>query len=202
MIYDIGAFVRWDGEAVAKERIAYLRNETKKAGFPNVHLQVLCFSFRPQDPDCCQVNLGADSMSIYNWLYKTSSRLNSKTEPELTYRQWGEMSMKAADAAKAAAVKIGAVYFPNLTVGWDTNARYPQNERRNIVHNANPEDFEYFAGQVKKWADANIPAEMPKLITVNSWNEWTEGTYLEPDDKFGYGYLNALWRVFGTKQSR
>jgi hypothetical protein len=44
--------------------------------------------------------------------------------------------------------------------------------------------------------DANVPSGMPKLITVNSWNEWTEGTYLEPDDKFGYAYLNALWKVF------
>ena len=33
-------------------------------------------------------------------------------------------------------------------------------------------------------------------ITINSWNEWTEGTYLEPDDKFGYGYLDALGKVF------
>ena len=202
MIYDIGAFVRWDGEAVAKERIAYLRQETKKAGFPDVHLQILCFAFCPSDPGCCQIDLGADSMSIYNWLYKTSSRLNSKTEPELNYRQWGEMSMMAADVAKTAAAKMGAVYFPNITVGWDTNARYPKDERRNIVHGSNPADFEDFARQVKAWADANIPADMPKLITVNSWNEWTEGTYLEPDDKFGYGYLNALWRVFkGGKDS-
>ncbi len=196
MIYDIDGFIKWDGEAVARERIDYLRSEVKKAGFPNLHLQILCSAYFPHEPDCCQIDLGADSMSIYNWRYKTASRLESKTEPELTYRQWGEMSMKAADSAKAAAAKMGAVYFPNITVGWDTNARYPKNERRNIVHGANPADFEDFARQTKTWVDANIPTGMPKLITVNSWNEWTEGTYLEPDDKFGYGYLEALRRVF------
>ena len=53
-----------------------------------------------------------------------------------------------------------------------------------------------FARAARDWDDANVPKGMPKLITVNSWNEWTEGSYLEPDDRFGYGYLNALWRVF------
>ena len=70
------------------------------------------------------------------------------------------------------------------------------------MNGANPKDFENFARQIKAWADANIPADLPKLITINSWNEWTEGTYLEPDDKFGYGYLDALRRVFVLEQER
>ena len=38
---------------------------------------------------------------------------------------------------------------------------------------------------------------MPKLVIINSWNEWTEGSQLEPDDKNGYDFLNATARVFG-----
>jgi DNA-binding transcriptional MerR regulator len=38
--------------------------------------------------------------------------------------------------------------------------------------------------------------EQHKLVTVNSWNEWTETSYLEPDNLNGYGYLEAVKRVF------
>ena len=33
------------------------------------------------------------------------------------------------------------------------------------------------------------------LVTINSWNEWTETSYLQPDDLYGYGYLEAVRRV-------
>jgi hypothetical protein len=39
--------------------------------------------------------------------------------------------------------------------------------------------------------------EQHKRVTVNSWNEWTETSYLEPDNVNGYGYLEAVKRVFG-----
>ena len=46
----------------------------------------------------------------------------------------------------------------------------------------------------KEYVDTHdLPAP---LITINSWNEWTETSYLQPDDLYGYGYLEAIKRVF------
>ena len=41
--------------------------------------------------------------------------------------------------------------------------------------------------------------DAPRIITVNSWNEWTEGSYLEPDKTNGFGYMDAVKGVFGGK---
>ena len=46
------------------------------------------------------------------------------------------------------------------------------------------------------FAQAGLHPGQPPLITINSWNEWTESSYLEPDDLYGYGYLEAVKRVF------
>ena len=35
------------------------------------------------------------------------------------------------------------------------------------------------------------------IVTINAWNEWTEGSYLEPDETHGMSYLAAIEDVFG-----
>jgi len=36
----------------------------------------------------------------------------------------------------------------------------------------------------------------PRILNINCWNEWTEGSYLEPDTKNGMKYLEAVQAVF------
>ena len=38
----------------------------------------------------------------------------------------------------------------------------------------------------------------PRILNINCWNEWTEGSYLEPDVVNGLKYLEAIRDVFGA----
>lgn len=71
-------------------------------------------------------------------------------------------------------------------VGFDDSPRQGKNGR--IIENASPERFRvYLAELIAK----NI-AHNNELIFLNAWNEWGEGTHLEPDEKYGYGFLEAV----------
>ena len=64
--------------------------------------------------------------------------------------------------------------------------------RPGIVTNNTPANFEKALRAAKRFADETGVS----LITVNSWKEWTETSYLQPDTLYGYGYLEAIRRVF------
>lgn len=87
-------------------------------------------------------------------------------------------------------------YFAHVSVGWDTNPRYPAGTVTETVTNATPAKFAVALERARAWTDAHTRPGVPKLITVNSWNEWTEGSYLEPDETFGFGYLDAVRKTF------
>ncbi len=66
--------------------------------------------------------------------------------------------------------------------------------REAVVHRGNtPESFGAYLQEAKGYVD-DRPGQ-PPLILINAWNEWVEGAYLEPDMKWGYGYLEAVKKV-------
>lgn len=87
--------------------------------------------------------------------------------------------------------------IPSAFVDWDNTPR--KMERGSVCIGANPDKFEaYFEKLVYK----TIHEYKQDKVFVFAWNEWAEGGYLEPDKKFGYGYLKAIKNVvdkYGTK---
>ena len=60
---------------------------------------------------------------------------------------------------------------------------------KEIIDGASPEKFQRYLSKQITRAKKSHGCE---FIFVNAWNEWAEGTYLEPDKKHGYAYLEAV----------
>lgn len=72
---------------------------------------------------------------------------------------------------------------------WDNSPRRSYNST--IIAGATAEKFGlYMKHLYRKAKKNNCP-----MIVINAWNEWAEGAYLEPDEKNGYGYLEAIKRI-------
>ena len=61
--------------------------------------------------------------------------------------------------------------------------------RGSFYEGTSPEKFEYYFGKLLQRTKDVYKKDM---IFVFAWNEWAEGGYLEPDEKNGYGYLEAI----------
>jgi hypothetical protein len=66
-----------------------------------------------------------------------------------------------------------------------------------ILQNDTPEAFKIALEKAKVFLEKR--SEELQILTINAWNEWTEGSYLEPDEQYGYGRLEAIKAVFGKK---
>jgi len=202
-IYDLAAMLRsLDGFDGMRDAFAWFRAKTKAAGFPDLHLNQVYWNFgilpgeqAMRFPGEALTSLGFDSITSYVWVHHV--RLETFPETDFTrifqqYLSFWEQTEK----------EIGLPYFPNASVGWDSSPRTVQSE---IFTNAGypfsscirgnaPGAFQHTLEVIKQRMNRS---GAPKILTINSWNEWTEGSYLEPDTQYGLGYLDAIRNVFG-----
>lgn len=79
--------------------------------------------------------------------------------------------------------------FRSVTPMWDNTARKKNNGT--IFVNSSPEKYGVWLRRAINQAVKTAHTEDEKIVFVNAWNEWAEGAYLEPDEKYGYAYLEA-----------
>ena len=87
--------------------------------------------------------------------------------------------------------------YPTLIPNWDHTPR--SGKRGYLFHNSTPELFEKHCEEVLSYV-INKP-EKHQIVFLKSWNEWGEGNYMEPDLRYGKGYINALKKAINKKIS-
>jgi hypothetical protein len=75
-------------------------------------------------------------------------------------------------------------------VDWDNTPR--KKEKGFLINRASPNKFEHY---LKKQINNVNNNYLNDMIFLFAWNEWAEGGYLEPDEKYQYQYLEALKRA-------
>lgn len=78
-------------------------------------------------------------------------------------------------------------YVPGAFVDWDNT---PRKENRGfVIEEATPDKF---AAYLKKQLERAKSVYESDYLFLFAWNEWAEGGYIEPDERYQYGYLEAI----------
>lgn len=201
-VYDVKKFVEGFGSLEAtKSAMNRMREKAITAGLKGVHWNLVAWGNpilpvekAPKNTSELIRMLGFDSATSYVWIHHTElpeTQTDYNWVRDSYFTHW-----------KKAKNEYGVPYFPNVTMGWDptprcdlksewANVGYPF---MNTIKNNTPENFKLALQQTKEMLLAD-PAG-PRILNINCWNEWTEGSYLEPDRVNGMKYLEAVKQIF------
>lgn len=78
--------------------------------------------------------------------------------------------------------------YPVVLPNWDNTPR--SGMRGLVLHNATPELFRKHLRQALDAVDGRRDED--KIVFLKAWNEWAEGNYVEPDQKWGHQWLEVI----------
>jgi len=178
------------------------RQRVHAAGLGKLHLNAVAWGIKalPGEEKITDANellsrLGFDSVTSYTWVHHQPL----SSFPSTSYAAVREASVRDYERF---ASKYKLPYYPNVTMGWDPSPRTVQSDVYEnlgypftpILEGNTPEEFRKALMQAKNFLDKGLIT--PRIVTINAWNEWTEGSYLEPDTQYGMAYLEAIRDVF------
>jgi hypothetical protein len=208
-IYDIATFVAgMGGTEGARSALDRFREKAVAAGVGRPHLNVIVTDsgILPgertlEDARSTAAELGADSTTSYVWIHHYEPSTHGF--PQGSY---SEAAQANQDVWRRHRETPGPRYHPNVTVGWDASPRTVQSETfenrgypwNAVLDGATPEAFENALSSAREYVGTGDPGDT--MITINAWNEWTEGSYLLPDMTYGLRYLEAIRNVFARPE--
>jgi hypothetical protein len=177
------------------------RAKAVAAGLPGLHLNAVVWGQpilpgeqKPADAAQLVKDLGFDSVTSYVWIHHVllpELQTDYNEVRDTYFRYWSEAERR-----------FDVPYFPNVTMGWDSSPRAHQDDEfdnvgypfMNTIGGNTPERFKEALARTKRRLLSR--PDGPRILNINCWNEWTEGSYLEPDTVYGMQYLEAVRDVF------
>ncbi len=177
-----------------KRTAAIWREEAERAGLPGIYL---CRVERmpPDHADPAEIGFDAgvefqpDHMRVGGFVTgSTGARILRRiVRPEHPFRHNQIYSYDDLVERSLAQPQPGYVRFPCVTPSWDNSSRRKQ--WATIFVGSTPEKYGGWLEQtLRRFQPCSSDAD---LVFTNAWNEWAEGNHLEPDQRWGLGYLEA-----------
>lgn len=79
--------------------------------------------------------------------------------------------------------------FRGVNPSWDNTARRKSNST--ILYGSSPLGYQQWLFNAIQDTTKRFSNPDERIVFVNAWNEWAEGAHLEPDQRYGYAYLEA-----------
>jgi hypothetical protein len=206
-LYEIGSLLEGlGGVDEAVDALTWFRQVVRDAGHPGLHLDAVVWGFGVlptavvvESPSALISTLGFDSATSYVWIHHTDVGAH-----RFPAGDWADVRRDAYRDYERYARELPVPFHPNVTVGWDSSPRTAQDrpfQRGGYpwipTWDPDPAQFREGLEDAARFLREH-PTEHP-VLTINAWNEWTEGSALLPDTHHGMGFLEAVRSVFGPR---
>jgi GT2 family glycosyltransferase/glycosyltransferase involved in cell wall biosynthesis len=174
------------------------REECRIAGIGEIHLCSVRFGLEGLDGDP-----GLHSLDSYVSFPPHELKFEDhRNEVSHLVKGFGG-TLYSYDAAMKSDIERFSKGYPwpihrGVMMGWDNTARRLKDSR--IFYGCTPLKFRSWLNAIKEQENL-FNRSNESLLFINAWNEWAEGTTLEPDQRFGTSYLDATYSVLGSKKS-
>ena len=189
-IFKLMDFVQNFGELGAKALLDEFRERVHNTGLGELHINAVDTFQDKIDTGRIIKKLSVDSVGYHGWNKPSpAAGLTINYETLLPY------NLEVFDKAK---ILYGIDIIPSVMCGWDSSPRTVQSDTydpyagypfSHVVINNTPQAFQNALAAVHKKTKEN---GFLNVMTIMAWNEWTEGSYLEPDEECQYAMLEAL----------
>ena len=194
MIFQLPDLIRGlGGIQETAEALTWLKDESKRAGLDGLHLQVKLLKDTKQSILDVDSSAKGTANSVLKYLgFESMTHYQFHGFMDID-RDYLDIIRDVQQAWVEIDDEFDIPYFPHISLGWDNNPRF-ETFRPGIIRNNTPKNIQMAFKKAKDYVDTH--PQQPPLIVINSWNEWTETSYLQPDDLYGYSYLKAVRDVF------